>query len=177
MAAPHLISQVFDCTKLQLLDSAFAAPEFARNFANAVLVDKSSSNHMALVLGQAVDELPEERLALGLIQNSRLFQVIRGDLGVLGAAFPPMRDQVRSDAEQPREERSSLPLESRNPGQSLMKDFGGDVFRFFAGGRAARHERIDTIEVGFVKLGEAAWVTLRGFDHVSLGVVIGNVQV
>jgi hypothetical protein len=85
---------------------------------------------------------------------------------------------VRSNPYQPGDERCALPFEAGEAGERLVKDFGGYIFCVLAAGRATRNEDIDAVEVGLVKLGEAARVPLRSFDQMPLvGVVLGYVQI
>src|SRR4029077_11294111 len=121
MTAPRLVSEVLDGPKLQLFDGSLGAAEFLGDVPNAALVEEATTNHMALIVGQAIDQLRKHRLPLRFLGHSEGFEFAGRNLRLTGRALPAVRDQVRRDAQQPCGERRPSPLELREARKSLVK--------------------------------------------------------
>ena len=91
-----------------------------------------------------------------------------GSLALPCGTLEVVGNGICGDAQQPRGEGYPPPLEARKIGEGLVEDVGGQILRVVAVAYAARDERVDDVEVAFVKLGKPAGVLLRGLDDILL---------
>lgn len=170
-------SQVLQRTELQLFDGSFAAAQFGGNFAQAFLLHEAVHDDQALIRRQFVDQLIEHGPLFGLridpgigcaggsVPVVRAAEAVGKNRLLPGNATPTIREQVGSDAQQPRRKRKAAPLESRQIAQRLVKDLCRQIFCVVTVSHTPRDVGVHAGEIVFVKLGEAGWIPLRSRDQ------------
>ncbi len=159
-----------------MLDRAFAALQFLRDFTDAALVYEPANDDQPLVGRKGIDEFGEHCAPFDFVIDTEFFHFIGSDR-VAGRFPPAIGERVGGDTQQPGHERCAAPFELPEIGEGLMEDFGRQVLRFFAVRDAACDVGVDALEVVFVQLGETAGVALGGLDHQSLvGFVVQSPQ-
>src|SRR5258708_27746935 len=134
----ELRSQLLQSPKLQLLHRAFAATEPQRDLADTLFFREAHYQDAALILSQFINQSKQQRSPFALFQIFLLGRISApGYLRACvsrrrarlverhfpGRAFRSIGDHVRRNSEQPRRERRTAPLESREAGERLVKDF------------------------------------------------------
>ena len=177
MAISHLISQSLQSPELQLLDGSLAASQFLGDIADAALREEPQLDDHPLICRKALEQLRKQGLPIGICRIGRQLKIVYRDFLFPARRFPTPGYEVSRNSQQPSDEGRTLPFESREAGQRLLKDFGRHVLGLFASGHPARHVSINTREVRFVDLREPAGIALRGLDQPPLvDFVLGRFQ-
>ena len=110
----------------------------------------------------------EHGAAVGIRASFDLALVRRGLSALSRRPLPAVGDRIPSNLEEPGRERDTPPFEATAIGKRLMEDFRGQILGLTAGAGTAGHERIDSVEVLLVQVGEALGVGLGGLDQEAL---------
>src|SRR5690348_1541082 len=110
MSALHLSPQILDRAKLKLLHGTLAALHLPGDFADALLLDESHMNHPELSLREPVYQLKQHGVALDF-RGIRLLRLFRRVPRFSPQSLKMVCNRVRRNAQEPRPERDSAPLE------------------------------------------------------------------
>src|ERR1700732_5210741 len=163
MGALHLSPQVLDGAKLKLLHRALAALELLGYLADALLLHKSHVNHTKLRLREPLQQLKQHGAAFDFVRGRRLRRC-RKIPRLPARALKVIRNDSRSNSEQPRCEGYSAPLKLPNAGQRLPENVCRQVFGLMTIADAPRDIHVHTVEIFFVQVAKPRRVALRGFN-------------
>src|SRR5690348_10990140 len=180
MGPPHARPQVFQSAKLELLDGSFAAAQFLRNVAHALLLHKTQDDDAVLVRRQLVYQPKQSGALFHLAHGDGIFDVLGGvgQLGFTAGTLPLAGNGIGGHAIEPGGKGHASPLKTVQISQGAVKNVGSDVLGLGAVAHAADHERVHALEVALVELSEAAGVALCRFDELALvlGFQFGSLQ-
>src|SRR5580658_1511060 len=167
----HSRPQAGESAELQLFHRSLSLANFLRHFLDAFLLDKPQHHHPPLLGRQRVHQPIQSGPPFDFVNFLRTRR--RGiDRGVIGhfppTSLPPVRNQVRRNAEQPRSERNPAPLKPFQIRQRLVKHLRSQVFRLRTVLHTLYNVGIHPFEVHFVKLRKAGRIVLRSFDQKPL---------
>src|SRR5581483_8108859 len=128
--------------------------------------------------GQAIDKLEEHGAPFYFRRLSSpgfvlYLRFICRNFKSAGCALPSISQRVGGDPQQPSRKRNAAPLKTPDVAKRLVKNLGRHVLGFIAAAHAPRNKRVHAMEIAFIKLGEAAGITLRGFNQTPLMVQVG----
>ena len=158
-------------TELQLFHCSFRPAKLGCNFPNAPLIHEAPGYDQALIGRKAVDQLEQHGAALNFIVDADLFQRRRFVFTALPFAtyaVPSIRNCVGRNPVEPSDEWNASPFIACDVRQRVMKNFGGQILRFFAIAYTARDVRIHPLEIVLVEFGKTRRIALRCLDRQPL---------
>src|ERR1700735_155570 len=163
----HARSKCCERAELQLFHRAFALANFLRDFLDAFFLHEAQYHDAPLFRRQSIDQ-PEQRGPAFDLFNLRGTGLRFGQLRIIrdftSRLLPAVRNQIRSDAKQPRCKRNPTPFELFQIRQRVMKNLGGQVFGLGPGSYPPHHIGVHAFEMILVQLAKASGILRLCFD-------------
>ena len=144
----HTVPQIFERSKLQLLDCAFVALQLEGNVADAALIEEAPHHDQLLIRRQLLEQLRQHHPAFSTVLRTGFLEIAIRNLRMPRASLPAIGDGVRGNT-QTSQAMNGVPRHSNcaRLGQCLVKDLSGQILGFGAIEDARRNERVDPIEI------------------------------